>query len=673
MSNELILFLPEDITGTNPDNKIDDEEHILDASFRVIKLHFISYFSESISIKTTDLLDLEYTLEKNVDYFCTDINTEITQKIGKEICNTILFKDNTLNKVKVTYQALGGMTNPNYKGIAITTMTNLQKNPVNWNSILNKPIGFNPKNNHLHDWKDIYGLEYIVQQLNRIEKSIYKQPDILSINLTGQLKQLFDNYTVVDVQANFRHIMSEDNPHRTNKLQVGLGKVINYNVFHEPYVYAIGENDTDSSKYKEFRFGFNINNSSIKYITNYSLLQYSQEIITDIKKTIYTGKDSNVKQSILDLKENVNVITQINNTLNTRITGQLTGQYIKINGIKNLDGIIPSTNNEINLLEYKGFLDNRVYLKINNGRNLQQLISRIDKYYLDEWNLELSRTLNTILEYKYRTSSSYSNIFNVITNLESPDLWLDFSDSSKLTITNNKIVSITDKSTNQRVFSQTDETLRPSLITRTNIGANELNRNTVANITTGKKLIQSSGDPITLNNDFTIIVLTRDKTNPSIILSVDNEDEIDKTNDKLIINVDSFKTLKLDTQKYIANSKLTTNINATNKSNINIIRLKQIDKQYYYYDGNIKNSNYNASFDLFNNRRVKDVSNLISINKQVDYITFNVIGDSKDSTQDFELSEVIIYKRLLSLEEIKLINTYLSRKHSGSTNFTLGI
>jgi hypothetical protein len=623
MSNDLILFVPEDKTGTKQENLIVDEEHVLDPLARVIKPHLLAYYSDSIVVKHIDSNSVETTLNKNIDYTCTDILEKISSKIGKEICCTILFKNNSYNKVKITYQAYGGLGNPNLRGIAIAMMQSLQKNPISWNSIIDKPIGFNPTPNHLHDWLDLYGLEYLQQAILRIDSALINKPTFSSLDLGNKIQNLFIQYPIngVSFVIDDTHIKNQLNIHRTTKAHIDLVNVENLRTTHSYSL--IDLNDLENSTYyKEYLLS-----TEYKYITNYPIKYFTQErsqANTDLFFNI-----SGSSKSIFQLEIN-NLDTRAGN-INTFVT--------------NNQSSITQFNSEINTL-------------FSSYNSLNDFIKQY-KYF--NWNKEVADVLKIILEHKYQSTTNYQDIINVPAKLELPYLWLDFSDTSTMSVVSNTIASITDKSVYARQYVQNTASSRPALITKTNVGTNEINRNTVANLSLGKKLIQSVGETVNLNSDFTIIILTREKTSESIILSNTNVADYRLADDKLSTHVNSSNSIKLSTEKYKITSQPSTSYNF--KTNLNVLTVTDKDNTKNYHLSNNKSFNNVYPLGLFEN---------IKNNTDINYVTFNVIGDINDSVNhDYELCEIIIYKRVFSKVEIDVLCKYLSRKHSGAIDFSM--
>ena len=96
-----------DKTGTNPDNIVIGELHILNGlPNRVLVPRYGAYYTESVSVYD-NLTNLK--LKKSEQFLCLELVQEATLRYGKEICTIILITDpNVSNDVSIDYQVVGG-------------------------------------------------------------------------------------------------------------------------------------------------------------------------------------------------------------------------------------------------------------------------------------------------------------------------------------------------------------------------------------------------------------------------------------------------------------------------------------------------------------------------------------------------------------------------------------
>lgn len=224
----IVVRYPLDITGENPNNLVVNEEHTLgNRAIRAFPTSYGGFFTESVVVKEKST---QRILEKNVDYYCSQIYDIPSARYGKEICSVIVVKNQAVDSnVQVTYQALGGPWSTSQQ--AIVNMFNslgVDDRPVKWGDILNKPTGFNPAP-HLHDVGDVYGFEYIVAELERIRQAIlvgdsishdeiYKYIDALIDSIESSVDSSIDTLT----QNLNDHINNKSNPHEVTPEQLGV-------------------------------------------------------------------------------------------------------------------------------------------------------------------------------------------------------------------------------------------------------------------------------------------------------------------------------------------------------------------------------------------------------------------------------------------------------------------
>lgn len=161
-----------DPTGTSPANRVVNEPKTLrDATVRVAATRYGPFYTESLGIRD---VAANRNLVPGRDFYATVLCQIPTEQYGKEVCSVIVITDPSCGaQVDISYQALGGEYS--YSADAVEQMVatlNLDKRPVKWGDIIDKPEdGFTPAP-HLHDSGDIYGMEYVVAALERISQAI---------------------------------------------------------------------------------------------------------------------------------------------------------------------------------------------------------------------------------------------------------------------------------------------------------------------------------------------------------------------------------------------------------------------------------------------------------------------------------------------------------------------
>ena len=170
MGNPLFRY-PLDPTGLSPDNKVENEIHVLNnRANRTIVPLYGSFFANSVV-----LIDnvTKLPLTRNTQWYPAILNEVPTCKYGKDIFSLIVVTDTTIsNEVILSYQVIGAEYADNEQAIldAVATL-NIDKRPISWPNVLAKPSEFPPAL-HLHDAGDVYGFEYLVHALDRIRVAI---------------------------------------------------------------------------------------------------------------------------------------------------------------------------------------------------------------------------------------------------------------------------------------------------------------------------------------------------------------------------------------------------------------------------------------------------------------------------------------------------------------------
>lgn len=221
-----VLKYPLDLTGVNPNNRVEDEIHRTGPqNRRAFVLNYGPFFTESLIVK--DMLG--NVLIPHVDYLVLHPYSRAQEKTGKEVANVIYVHNRDLAdpSIMVTAQYIGGEMN-----WSATTLQELldqiviDDREVLWGDIIGKPEVFDPAP-HMHDIGDTYGWEYIGYQLEALRLAILQGDEHSHLDILNKIRLLAET-----VQANenrlIRHVDDKDNPHETTKDHVGLGNLINH-------------------------------------------------------------------------------------------------------------------------------------------------------------------------------------------------------------------------------------------------------------------------------------------------------------------------------------------------------------------------------------------------------------------------------------------------------------
>lgn len=218
---------PFDPTGSNPLNRIVNEQHVL-TSLNDTKLYqtiipsAAPFFTDNAVLSFRNPDQSIRVLVEGVDYYFTHLFISATKATAKPVAGSITFLDKDITGVlRLTYQTLGGVWTLDDNEIA-TILANMIKNPrtTAWEQITSLPFEF-PVIDHEWNLADMVGASEIVEAIDGIRDAV----------LAGNAGGI----------AN--HVNDKNNPHEVSKAQVGLSDVQNYPVASETQAQG-GTNNT---------------------------------------------------------------------------------------------------------------------------------------------------------------------------------------------------------------------------------------------------------------------------------------------------------------------------------------------------------------------------------------------------------------------------------------------
>ena len=234
-----IIKYPEDFTGRSLDNLVAGEKRDVPAELeRAFAPRHGAFYSASVKIFTS----ANKALVPNVDFKCVRLHPEATLRAGQEVCTAIWITNKAVaGKVRVDYQVVGGEFSASTSAI-MDSIEDLQldNRNVEWeNGIIGKPTTY-PPSPHLHPLSQIYGFEYVVDVLERLNQSILTG-DAASHELIYNKIRMVMEQVAIDVAAlqtaiteanNYirAHMIDRTNPHEVTAVQVGLGLVPNFSM-----------------------------------------------------------------------------------------------------------------------------------------------------------------------------------------------------------------------------------------------------------------------------------------------------------------------------------------------------------------------------------------------------------------------------------------------------------
>jgi hypothetical protein len=202
-----------DPTGTDPDNLVENEIHILAAeNSRDYHYHvpdFAPFYADSMIVEYKAQGAASFVpLTKGVDYEFSYPYIGAQLRTGKPVYGGVSFLNIALaGEIRYRkYQTVGGEFTLDANGLT-EILANIVYNPriTTWEQVSGAPAHFPP---YAHAWKpeDMVGLGAVLTSLNEIRDAMLQNTD----------------------QSLLSHIRDKGNPHRVRKDQVGLDKVMNW-------------------------------------------------------------------------------------------------------------------------------------------------------------------------------------------------------------------------------------------------------------------------------------------------------------------------------------------------------------------------------------------------------------------------------------------------------------
>lgn len=168
MTSPTIIKYPYDPTGLSEYNRVVGEIlHLPRGSReRAYGLQAGPFYANSVIVKT---VPGNVTLTRGVDYDLLYLYQQATKATGQPVMAVIyVFNEAIIGQVSVDYQVVGGEFSSNVSAIQtlIETLA-IDERVIVWDNILDKPVTF-PAAPHLHHVGDLYGMEALIEALDRL-------------------------------------------------------------------------------------------------------------------------------------------------------------------------------------------------------------------------------------------------------------------------------------------------------------------------------------------------------------------------------------------------------------------------------------------------------------------------------------------------------------------------
>lgn len=241
-----IVQLPLDLTGTDPNNHIGSEEHLLvdldGFPYKIITLFHGGFYTKGLKV-----YDAAYNkLKENVDYICTYKHQQVSDRTGLEVCSAIVFINPAIDGIVYTSSQMVG-------GDLAFSFTVVQNYLTFYNT---KSSGYVPKWVDYNGTEPAWGPGELVQErwgldtyqpfnneLENISRRLMIGGDNAEEDLRETIRDRLDQFLAKFNSRLQDHIDNKANPHHSDAEKIGLGLVRNLPVATNAQALAITSDD----------------------------------------------------------------------------------------------------------------------------------------------------------------------------------------------------------------------------------------------------------------------------------------------------------------------------------------------------------------------------------------------------------------------------------------------
>lgn len=166
-----IVTYPVDLTGTNPNNLVIGEEVDLAAlsTLLIVPAHG-TFFEQGLIVRD---FYTQQPLVKQVDYVVAQLDPTATIRAGGKACyQLIIVKNESINKITLQYQCVGGEYSLSVEAIAeFIAMLENDNRPITWGMLIGTPSVFPPAP-HTTNAYDTFGFSDLIFAIGRLGDKI---------------------------------------------------------------------------------------------------------------------------------------------------------------------------------------------------------------------------------------------------------------------------------------------------------------------------------------------------------------------------------------------------------------------------------------------------------------------------------------------------------------------
>lgn len=228
---DIYVKYPYDPTGKNPDNLVSGELHQLNPvsgfPYKIITMNNGGFYARSVRVYDDDY----NRLTENIDYILTYRYAHLSQMLGLEICNDIVFLDkNRTGTVYVSGQMVGGDVAFSLTGIVdYVTWYKTQESgyvPRMYDFNGNEPTWL-PGELDKERWRlDTY--QPFNNEIYELSRAVEGGRGVGEDKFRTDVKNRYDQFMASFNDRLKNHIDNKNNPHKTTKAHIQLNLVQNY-------------------------------------------------------------------------------------------------------------------------------------------------------------------------------------------------------------------------------------------------------------------------------------------------------------------------------------------------------------------------------------------------------------------------------------------------------------
>lgn len=208
MSDSIFKY-PLDLTGTSPDNRVENEVHVIgNTTGRIFIADYGPFFGSSAVVIDANT---GHVLTPMTDYLLVHYYAEASERAGAGVYAGVRVINSSVGtNLLFSCQYVGGEYSYSYYAL-IQSIQALEEDDrsVTWGQLVGVPSEFNPTS-HLHSAYDLYGLKSMVESQYDVAKAIRDGDTVSRELLLSQIRAKFDVWDDVYIKRTQVQQMIDD-------------------------------------------------------------------------------------------------------------------------------------------------------------------------------------------------------------------------------------------------------------------------------------------------------------------------------------------------------------------------------------------------------------------------------------------------------------------------------